>query len=91
MGDAPTFMKDWIVIQTNGLGSDTKASSLVAINVDDASRHADHRSRSGSFKSGQTSNAPPKPQGDLENDMVYSADGGIGKIAGVHLDQRRAR
>ncbi len=29
---------------------------------------------------------PPKPQGDPENDMVYSADGGIAKIAGVHLD-----
>ena len=37
VGDAPTYMKNWIVIQTNGLGSSTKASSLVAINVNDAS------------------------------------------------------
>ncbi len=86
VGDAPTYMKDWIVIQTNGLGSDTKASSLVAINVDDASK-TETVFPFGQLQSGQTSNAPPKPQGDPDNDMVYSADGGIGKIAGLHLDQ----
>ena len=85
VGDAPTYMGDWIVIQTNGIGSDTKASSLVAINVNDASdTHTVFPF--GQLESGQSSNAPPKPQGDPENNMVYSADGGIGKIAGVHLD-----
>ncbi len=86
VGDAPTFMKDWIVIQTNGLGSDTAASSLVAINVDDSSKMQTIKPF-GDLKSGEASNAPPKPQGDPDNDMVYSADGGIGKIAGVRLDQ----
>ncbi len=85
VGDAPTLMKDWIVIQTNGIGSDTTASSLVAINVNDASNTQTIKPF-GDLKSGQKSNAPPKPQGDPENDMVYSADGGVGKIAGIHLD-----
>lgn len=86
VGDAPTAMKDWIVIQTNGLGSDTAASSLVAINVDDSSKTVTHKPF-GELEDGEASNAPPKPQGDPENDMVYSADGGVGEIAGVHLDQ----
>ena len=86
VGDAPTYMGNWIVIQTNGLGSSTKASSLVAINVNDAS---DKQTTFpfGQLQSGQTSNAPPKPEGDLANNMVYSVDGGLGKIAGLHLDQ----
>ncbi len=86
VGDAPTFMGDWIIIQTNGLGSDTAASSIVAINVDDASNIVTHKPF-GDLEDGETSNAPPKPQGDLENDMVYSVDGGLGEIAGIHLDQ----
>jgi hypothetical protein len=86
VGDAPTYMGDWIVIQTNGIGSDTTASSLVAINVDDPT-NIQRIKPFGELEDGQSSNAPPKPQGDLENGMVYSADGGIGKIAGVSLDQ----
>lgn len=85
VGDAPTLMKDWIVIQTNGLGSDTAASSLVAINVDDSSKTQTIKPF-GELEDGEASNAPPKPQGDPANDMVYSADGGVGEIAGVHLD-----
>jgi hypothetical protein len=85
VGDAPTYMGDWIVIQTNGIGSDTKASSLVAINVDDPT-NIQRIYPFGQLESGETSNAPPKPQGDPENNMVYSADGGVGQIAGVHLD-----
>jgi hypothetical protein len=90
VGDAPTYMKDWIVIQTNGIGSSTKASSLVAINVNNASdTHTIYPF--GQLQSGQKSNAPPKPQGDPQNNMVYSADGGVAKIAGVHLDQATGR
>ena len=86
VGDAPTYMGNWIVIQTNGLGSSTKASSLVAINVNNASdTHTIFPF--GQLQSGQSSNAPPKPEGDLQNNMVYSADGGVAKIAGIHLDQ----
>ncbi len=86
VGDAPTLMEDWIVIQTNGLGSDSAPSSLVAVNIDDSSKTTTLKPF-GDLKDGEASNAPPKPQGDPENDMVYSADGGIGKIAGIHLDQ----
>ena len=86
VGDAPTFMDNWIIIQTNGIGSDTAASTLVAVNVDDSSNMQTVKPF-GDLESGQSSNAPPKPQGDLDNNMVYSADGGIGQIAGVHLDQ----
>ena len=87
VGDAPTYMGNWIVIQTNGIGSKTKASSLVAVNVNNASdTHTIYPF--GQLQSGQSSNAPPKPEGDLQNNMVYSADGGIGKIAGIHLDQQ---
>ena len=90
VGDAPTFMGKWIIIQTNGIGSETKASSIVAISVDDASNmHTIFPF--GQLESGQKSNAPPKPQGDLENNMVYSADGGVGKIAGIHLDQQTGK
>ena len=31
--------------------------------------------------------APPKTGTDIENNMVYSADMGIGKVAGIKLDQ----
>ena len=90
VGDAPTYMGNWIVIQTNGLGSQTKASSLVAVNVNDASK-TETIYPFGQLQSGQASNAPPKPEGDLQNNMVYSADGGVGKIAGIHLDQKTGK
>lgn len=90
VGDAPTYMGNWIVIQTNGLGSKTKASSLVAINVNDASK-TQTIFPFGQLQSGQASNAPPKPEGDLQNNMVYSADGGLAKIAGIHLDQKTGK
>ena len=90
VGDAPTYMGKWIIIQTNGIGSETKASSIVAISVDDAS-NTHTIFPFGQLESGQNSNAPPKPEGDLQNDMVYSADGGVGKIAGIHLDQQTGK
>jgi hypothetical protein len=31
--------------------------------------------------------APPKTCVDIENDMLYSADAGVGKVAGIRLDQ----
>jgi hypothetical protein len=90
VGDAPTLMGNWIIIQTNGIGSSTKASSLVAVNVNDASR-TQTIYPFGQLQSGQKSFAPPKPEGDLQNNMVYSVDGGVGKIAGIHLDQRTGK
>ena len=41
----------------------------------------------GPLKPGEWSLAPPKPQTDLENSMIYSADMGVGKTAGIKLDQ----
>ena len=41
----------------------------------------------GALKSGEWSFAPPKPQTDPENSMIYSADMGMGKVAGIKLDQ----
>ena len=41
----------------------------------------------GPLKPGEWSFAPPKPQTDPENSMIYSADMGVGKVAGITLDQ----
>jgi len=84
-GDAPTLMGDWIVIQTNGTGSKEVASSLVAVNQHDPKKMTTIFPF-GPLKKGEFSFAPPKRQGDPENNMVYSEDAGIGKVAGVKLD-----
>ncbi len=41
----------------------------------------------GPLKPGEWSFAPPKPQTDPENSMIYSADMGVGKVAGIRIDQ----
>jgi hypothetical protein len=84
-GDAPGIMGDWIVIQTNGIGGKVP-SSVVAINQHDSSRMTVVEPF-GPLKRLQMSLAPPKTCIDLENDMLYSADAGVGKVAGIHLDQ----
>ncbi len=85
-GDAPGIMGDWIVIQTNGIGSKTLASSVVAINQRDPARMT-RIFPFGPLKHRERSLAPPKTGTDIENNMVYSADMGIGKVAGIKLDQ----
>ncbi len=85
-GDAPTLMGDWVTIQTNGIGSKTIASSIVAISRDDAKKMTTVFPF-GPLKEGEQSFAPPKSGGDPENNLVYSADMGIGKVAGVRIDQ----
>jgi hypothetical protein len=85
-GDAPGIMGGWIVIQTNGIGSKTVASSVVAINQKDPGRMTSV-SPFGPLKSREMSFAPPKTGTDIENNMVYSADMGVGKVAGIKLDQ----
>lgn len=84
-GDAPGIMGDWIVIQTNGMGGKVP-SSVVAINVHDAKRTTSILPY-GELKRTQMSLAPPKTCIDLENNMLYSADAGVGKVAGIRLDQ----
>jgi hypothetical protein len=84
-GDAPTLMGDWVTIQTNGIGSKTIASSIVAINQRDPKKMTTVFPF-GPLKEGEQSFAPPKSGGDPENNLVYSADMGIGKVAGIKID-----
>jgi hypothetical protein len=84
--DAPSILGDWIVLQTNGLGSETAASSIVAVHQEDATRTKTIFPL-GPLKPGEWSWAPPKPQTDPENSMIYSADMGVGKVAGIKIDQ----
>lgn len=84
--DAPSILGDWIVLQTNGLGSDTVASSIVAVHRKDPAR-LKVIFPFGPLESGEWSWAPPKPQTDPENSMIYSADMGVGKVAGIKIDQ----
>ncbi len=84
--DAPSLLGDWIVLQTNGLGSDTKASSVAVAHLHDASR-MEVIFPFGELEPGQRSWAPPKPCTDPENSMIYSADVGVGKVAGIEIDQ----
>ncbi len=84
--DAPSLLGDWIVLQTNGIGSETVASSIVAVNQFDPTKMTTIFPF-GELKKGQWSFAPPKPQTDPENSMIYSADMGVGKVAGIKIDQ----
>lgn len=84
--DAPSILGDWIVLQTNGIGSETVASSIVAVHQKDPTR-MQVIFPFGELKKGEWSWAPPKPQTDPENSMIYSADMGVGKVAGIKIDQ----
>jgi hypothetical protein len=83
---APSVIGDWILAQLNGAGSKEVSSSIVAIHRDDAKR-SKVIFPFGSLKPGGFSFAPPKAGADPENGMVYSADMGLGKVAGIKLDQ----
>ncbi|MCU0787499.1 MAG: hypothetical protein MUC91_04810 [Verrucomicrobia bacterium] len=83
--DAPTMLGEWVILQLNGLGSDTMSSSVVAVHEKDSSR-TNVIFPFGQLKKGEWSFAPPKAGADLENNMIYSADMGIGKLAGIKLD-----
>ena len=84
-GDAPGIMGEWVAIQTNGMGGKVP-SSVVAVNVHDGKRQTSIVPF-GELKRTQLSLAPPKTCIDLENNMLYSADAGVGKVAGIRLDQ----
>lgn len=84
--DAPSVLGDWIIFQTDGIGSETVASSIVAVNQHDASKMS-VIFPFGQLKPGEMSLAPPKPEADPENSMIYSADMGLGKVAGIKIDQ----
>jgi len=83
---APSVIGEWIVVQLNGAGSKVTASSIAAIHRDDAKK-TKVIFPFGELKPGEFSFAPPKAGADPENGMVYSADMGMGKVAGIKLDQ----
>ena len=83
---APTVIGDWIVTQLNGAGSKEVSSSIAAAHRDDAKRQK-VIFPFGLMPPGGFSFAPPKAGADPENSMVYSADMGLGKVAGIKLDQ----
>lgn len=83
--DAPSIVGDWIALQMNGLGSKVKASSVAVASVHDSSKmHVIFPF--GELKKGEHSWAPPKCCADAENNMIYSADMGVGKIGGIKLN-----
>jgi hypothetical protein len=82
---APTMMGDWVAFQLNGAGSSVKASSILVADTRDA-KHMKVVFPFGELKPGEWSFAPPKCGGDPENSMIYSADMGVGKVAGIKLD-----
>jgi hypothetical protein len=82
---APSVVGEWLVFQLNGAGSKTVASSIAAVHRDDAKRMK-VVFPFGELKPGEFSFAPPKAGADPENGMVYSADMGLGKVAGIKLD-----
>ncbi len=83
---AATVVGDWIAFQLNGAGSDTVASSIVIASQKDAKKKK-ILFPFGELKKGEWSFAPPKCGADPENNMIYSADMGMGKVAGIKLDQ----
>jgi len=87
---APTIVGDWVAIQTNGLFSDQKASSVVVIHQDDAGRTGTIFPF-GELKPGEWSFAPPKNGADPENHMIYSADMGMRKVAGIRIDPKSGK
>lgn len=84
---APSIIGEWVVAQTNGGGSETIASTIVVTHRDDPSR-SNHIFPFGQLKEGEWSFCMPKPITDPENNMIYSADMGMKKVAGIKLDQK---
>lgn len=83
---AGSVIGDWISVQTNGGFTNKAASSVVVINKRDASK-TNVIFPFGDLKPGEWSFAPPKGTADPENSMIYSADMGMKKVAGIKLDQ----
>jgi hypothetical protein len=83
---APSVLGDWIVAQLNGIGSDTVASSVVFASQKDPNK-TQIVFPFGELKKGEWSFAPPKNGADRENSMIYSADVGMRKVAGIKIDQ----
>jgi outer membrane protein assembly factor BamB len=83
-GAAPGVLGEWIVIQANGVPASTP-STIVAISQKDPKKIRTI-APFGELKPGQISYCNPKASVDVENNMIYSADLGVGKVAGIKLD-----
>jgi len=83
-GAAPGVLGDWIVIQTNGVASRVPSTIVVVSQKDPKKTKV--IAPFGDLKSGQVSWCNPKPTVDVENNMIYSADLGVGKVAGIKID-----
>jgi hypothetical protein len=83
---APSIIGDWVGFQLNGAGSETVASSIVIASQKDA-KNVKIIFPFGELKKGEWSFAPPKAGADPENSMIYSADMGMRKVAGLKIDQ----
>jgi hypothetical protein len=83
-GAAPGVLGDWVVIQTNGVAA-SAPSTIVAISQKDAT-NIKSITPFGALQPGQISWCNPKASVDIENNMVYSADLGVGKVAGIRID-----
>ena len=83
---APSIVGDWIAFQLNGAGSETVASSILVASQKDPNKKQ-IVFPFGPLKPGEWSFAPPKAGADPENSMIYSADMGIRKVAGIKIDQ----
>ena len=84
---APSVIGDWISVQLNGLFTNKAASSVVVVHRDDASKISRIYPFGDKLPDGGISFAPPKGTADPATGMIYSADMGMRKVAGVKLDQ----
>lgn len=84
---AASIIGDWVSVQLNGLFTNKAASSVVVAHQDDASKQSIIFPFGEQLPPGEVSFAPPKGTADPENSMIYSADMGMKKVAGIRLDQ----
>jgi hypothetical protein len=84
---APSVIGNWISVQLNGLFTNKAASSVVVVNMDDASNVHTIYPFGDTLAEGEISFAPPKGTADPATSMIYSADMGMKKVAGIYLDQ----
>ena len=87
---AATLIGDWVAVQTNGVGSFEVASSIVVAHQKDSS-NTHTIFPFGDLKKGEWSFAPPKAGVDPGNNMIYSADAGVGKVAGIRIDLKTGK
>lgn len=88
---APSIIGDWVSVQTNGLFTDKAASSVVVANKHDSSKTNTIYPFGETLAEGEVSFAPPKGTADPATGMIYSADMGMKKVAGILLDQESGK